>query len=352
VAEDDEAVAAAAAYMETRGGKAVHDPTLRALLAADGWLPAGRPPPTASLGGEGWPGALWRTVVPPLFAAAEAIQGGEGLSRRNRRALEDYLTDRQNPDGTWGGELVPTLVAAVTLHTIGVEQDDPRILKAMDHLAHWKRQTPDGLEVLAGSAQVRNTADAVRLLCDSGLADPPDDKLFSAVDWMLDQQADMSAANDWVLGTDLIGGWSMSPHNPMRPDCSTTGAVLAALGALSEATPAPGRIRRAIRRGSAWLLSMQHDTGGWSMYGVGPADPDTTAQALGGLGRCGYRAGDPPVDQAVRMLRTARISPASAEALYRVGLDAPASDRAATPTPPPDVRDRTAERIRRVLEYA
>ena len=223
----------------------------------------------------------------------------------------------------------------------------------MAHLARWKRQTPDGLEVLARNDQVRNTADAVRLLCDSGLADPPQAKLSRAIDWLLDQQADVPPAGDWVSGPPGIGGWSTGPHNPLRPDCATTGAVLSALGALSEATPAPGRIRRSIRRGTAWLLSMQHGTGGWSPYGVGVADPATTAQALAGLGRCGYRAGDPPVDSAVRYLRSGRTSQAAAEALYRVGLEPPPVDRWATPSadPTPDVRDRTAERISPLLEY-
>ncbi len=353
LADDGEVVAGCLGYIETRGGMAAHDPTLQALLAVDGWLTVGRPPARSSLGGDGWPGALWRMTVPALFAAAAANNGtGEPLSRKKRRALEGYLSDRQNPDGSWGGELLPTLVSAVALHTVGVDPHDHRIVKAMDHLARWKRQTPDGLEVLARSDQVRNTADAVRLLCDSGLADPPDGKLFRAIDWLLDQQADMPPAEDWVIGASRIGGWSKGPHNPMRPDCATTGAVLAALGALSEAAPAPGRIRRSIRRGAAWLLAMQHSTGGWSPYGVGPADPETSAQALAGLGRCGYRAGDPPVDHAVRQLRTARTSPAAAEALYRIGLDAPPVDRTLTPAPPRDVRDRTAERIRRLLDYA
>lgn len=355
VPDQDPAVRQALSYMATRGGVAAHDPVLQALLSADGRLAVRRPPARASLGGEGWPGALWREVVPALFALASPGAGGgeaPGLSRRKRRKLEDHLSERQNPDGSWGGELLTTLACAVALHLLGVAPADPRIAKAMDHLAHWKRQTPDGLEVLARSAEVRNTADAVRLLCDSGLANPPDDKLVRAVDWMLDQQAECSAAPDWVIGTDRLGGWSAGPHNPLLPDCATTGAVLGALGALSEASPAPGRILRSVRRGAAWLLAMQHKTGGWSPYGVGPADPETTAQALAGLGRCGYRAGDPPVDQAVRMLRNARTSAATAEALYSVGLQAPVLERTATPPPPADVRDRTAERIRRLLEYA
>jgi squalene cyclase len=265
--------------------------------------------------------------------------------------VERYLSERQNPEGSWGGELLTTLAGALALHSVGVDKTDPRISKAIDHLAHWKRQTPDGLELLARTSEVRNTADAVRLLCDSGLGDPPDDRLLRALDWLLDQQADQSPPADWILGGGRIGGWAVGPHNFMRPDCATTGAVLAAIGAFSEATPSPKRVRRAMRRGAAWLLEMQHDDGGWSPFGAGASDPETTAQAAAGLGRCGYRAGDPPVDQAVRQLRRSRISPAGAEALFSVGLEPPQADRTATPPPPKDIRDRTAERIRRLLDY-
>jgi squalene-hopene/tetraprenyl-beta-curcumene cyclase len=88
------------------------------------------------------------------------------------------------------------------------------------------------------------------------------------------------------------------------------------------AEPDPERLRGAIRRGLAWLLSMQNADGGWGAFDhennkqflnhipfadhnamLDPSTSDVTARALECLGQMGWPASDPAIVRAHEFLR-------------------------------------------------
>ena len=111
------------------------------------------------------------------------------------------------------------------------------------------------------------------------------------------------------------GGWAFEFQNDFYPDVDDTAFVLMALGRVADPDSAP--LRGAIRRGLAWLVSMQNSDGGWGAFDhennlqflnhipfadhnamLDPSTADVTARVLECLGQFGWSANHPVVDRA------------------------------------------------------
>ncbi|HEX2713329.1 MAG TPA: prenyltransferase/squalene oxidase repeat-containing protein, partial [Candidatus Acidoferrales bacterium] len=140
-----------------------------------------------------------------------------------------------------------------------------------------------------------------------------------AAEWLLDHQ--LLGPGDWqVKNPDAHpGGWGFEFRNDFYPDVDDTAFVLMALQRV--AFPDRTRMEQAIRRGLAWLLSMQNRDGGWGAFDrdndcraltqvpfadhnamIDPSTADVTARVLECLGRYGWPASHPVLQRGVRFL--------------------------------------------------
>ena len=95
------------------------------------------------------------------------------------------------------------------------------------------------------------------------------------------------------------------------------------------ADPEPERLRAAVRRGLAWLLSMQNGDGGWGAFDhennlqflnhipfadhnamLDPSTADVTARAIECLGQMGWPSTHPVIERARAFLRANRSATA------------------------------------------
>ena len=81
---------------------------------------------------------------------------------------------------------------------------------------------------------------------------------------MLDKQ--VLGGGDWQVRNPGVepGGWAFEYRNDFYPDVDDTAFVLMALQRVSY--PDRARMEQALRRGTAWTLSMQNRDGGWGAF--------------------------------------------------------------------------------------
>ena len=112
----------------------------------------------------------------------------------------------------------------------------------------------------------------------------------------------------------------LNSSNEFYPDVDDTAFVLMALGRVAD--PDSERLRSSMRRGLAWLVSMQNDDGGWGAFDhennlqflnhipfadhnamLDPSTADVTARAVECLGQMGWSANDPVIQRARAFIR-------------------------------------------------
>ena len=332
VSSADPDVRRAARYVENHGGLRANRLIVRALLVAAGTLePTALPPlplvPRLLPGYDALLASLFGVnALIPLHTLPALVRGlRDGARPRSRlrlraeRAVVDYLTERQDPSGSWAGVPYYTLQAALTLRVCGVPVDDPRIGRAVAFSRRvWERRS-DGLFVGAFESSHWDTAHMVRVLTPFEAHAPEPHALDRARRYLLAGQAKQPAPRDWQTppdGAPLIGGWAWQPGNARNPDLDSTAEVLSALALLAQAHPSPA-LTVALRDGLSWLLPFQNDDGGWAAFSHGKAaapvgplfvrtrDPDFGARLLGAF-------------TALRRLKAETSDPSTADVTGRV----------------------------------
>jgi squalene-hopene/tetraprenyl-beta-curcumene cyclase len=205
------------------------------------------------------------------------------------------------------------------LRALGYSVDDPVTVREIGHLADFEIEEGDTLRMQPCVSPVWDTAVTMFSLQEAGLpADHP--ALVKAATWLLDHQ--VLGGGDWqVTNPDVDpGGWAFEFRNDFYPDVDDTAFVLMALQRV--AYPNPARMEQALRRGTAWVLSMQNRDGGWGAFDrdndstfltrvpfadhnamIDPSTGDLTARVLEYLGRSKWPASDPRIQRAVKFLQ-------------------------------------------------
>ena len=238
--------------------------------------------------------------------------------RAIRRAVE-WIVDRQEADGSWGGIQPPWVYSLIALRSLGRGMDDPVMAKGFAGFYGEKGfaiQDADTFRLQSCLSPVWDTALAAVALEEAGLpADHP--ALRRAGSWLLDEQ--ITAGGDWqVRSRGTPGGWAFEFANDTYPDTDDSSLVMMALRSLDLDRE---RAAHALKRGVDWLLSMQSSNGGWGAFDrnntktflrqipfadfgemVDPPSADVTAHILELLGRLGHRKGDRVVDRALAYL--------------------------------------------------
>jgi squalene-hopene/tetraprenyl-beta-curcumene cyclase len=201
----------------------------------------------------------------------------------------------------------------------GKTEDDPLMARQIEYLSRYEIEESDTIRMQPCISPVWDTAIAMVALEEAGL-DPAHASLIKAERWLLDQQ--ILGPGDWMVKNRNAepGGWAFEFRNDHFPDVDDSAFVLMALGRVAD--PESGRLRGAVERGIAWLVSMQNSDGGWGAFDhennlqflnhipfadhnamLDPSTADVTARVVECLGQLGWSATHPVIERARRFLR-------------------------------------------------
>jgi squalene-hopene/tetraprenyl-beta-curcumene cyclase len=221
------------------------------------------------------------------------------------------------------GTIYPAMMNSIfALHAEHGDTTDPLLAREISFLARYEIEEEGSLRVQPCISPLWDTAIAMVSLEEAGL-DPSHPSLLSASRWLVDNQ--ILGPGDWQVKNKNAepGGWAFEFRNDFYPDVDDTAFVLMALGRVED--PDPLRLRSSIRRGLAWLVSMQNEDGGWGAFDhennldflnnvpfadhnamLDPSTADVTARALECLGQMGWPATHPVVERGTAFVRHAQ----------------------------------------------
>jgi squalene-hopene/tetraprenyl-beta-curcumene cyclase len=263
----------------------------------------------------------WRNVFLALDRAVKLYEHSRWKPFRKMalaRARKWMLERLERSEGL--ATIYPAMMNSIyVLLAEGKGADDPLLARQIGYLARYEIEESDTIRMQPCISPVWDTAIAMVSLEEAGL-DPAHPSLIRAARWLLDQQ--ILGAGDWQVKNRKAapGGWAFEFQNDFYPDVDDTAFVLMALGRVAD--PESGRLRGAIQRGLAWLVSMQNNDGGWGAFDhennlqflnhipfadhnamLDPSTADVTARAVECLGQMGWSATHPVLERAREFLR-------------------------------------------------
>jgi len=244
-------------------------------------------------------------------------QPRRGLARRR---VIDWVIERQEADGSWGGIQPPWVYSLIALSVEGSALDHPVMRKGLAGMQRFiiedERQ---GWRFQACMSPVWDTAWAVRCLRAAGF-DRRHPAMERAVSWLLEEQIPANHPGDWRLKVKGVegGGWAFEFDNDAYPDVDDTTVVVLALLEGGERE----RVDSAVQRGVRWTLAMRSANGAWAAFDrdndrtlvyrmpfadfgalIDPPTEDVTAHVLEMLAAVGSGPLDPYVTNGLRYLR-------------------------------------------------
>jgi squalene-hopene/tetraprenyl-beta-curcumene cyclase len=209
------------------------------------------------------------------------------LRRSALRRAEQWIVQRQEADGCWGGIQPPIVYSVIALHLQGYALDHPVMAAALRGMDGFVVDDGAGRRIEACQSPVWDTALAVVALTDAGVpADHP--AVVGARDWLLGEE--IRLRGDWAVRRPRLepGGWSFEFANDLYPDIDDTAEVVLALRRAGVQPGDPGG--DAIGRGVAWTVGMQSRGGGWGAF-----DVDNDSDLVGQIPFCDFgEVTDPP----------------------------------------------------------
>jgi squalene-hopene/tetraprenyl-beta-curcumene cyclase len=211
------------------------------------------------------------------------------LRARALARAEQWILERQEPDGGWGGIQPPMINCVMALRALGYGDEHPAVRMGIEAIESFITDHEGRLFFQPCISPTWDTALMAKALLDS---DVPGDHpaLTRAADWLIDRQ--IHEPGDWSVYNPALtpGGWAFEFENRWYPDVDDTAVILMALGRITASSPE--RRRRAIALGTAWTLGMQSRNGGWGAF-----DTDNDAHFLNEIPFADMKAMiDPPTE--------------------------------------------------------
>lgn len=266
-------------------------------------------------------GISWRNCFLVLDRALKWYEQSPWKPFRNlaiERARKWMFERLERSEGL--GTIYPAMMNSIfALLALGGETTDPLVAREIRFLERYEIEDDRGIHLQPCISPVWDTAIAMVSLEEAGL-DPAHPTLVAAERWLLDNQ--VLGPGDWQVKNSKAepGGWVFEFRNDFYPDVDDTAFVLMALGRVAD--PEPTRLKSAIHRGLAWLLSMQNSDGGWGAFDhennlqflnnipfadhnamLDPSTADVTARSVECLGQLGWPATHPVLEGARAFLR-------------------------------------------------
>ncbi len=241
-----------------------------ARLAADPWFT--------------WKGRLQRLDRALQWYERRPIPWLRGLARR---LACEWILQRQEADGSWGGIQPPWVYSVLALHLEGYPLDHPSMRRALDGFVRFAIEQGDERRLEACQSPVWDTALAMIALRDAGVA-PDHPALVRAAEWTLREE--VRIPGDWAVRRPELApsGWAFEFDNDRYPDVDDTAEVIVALRA-ARTGDEPARAA-VLERAIAWTRGMQSSDGGFAAF-----DADNTRALCRELPFCDFgEVIDPP----------------------------------------------------------
>ncbi len=206
----------------------------------------------------------WFVELDNAFKFAERLNlvpfREEGL-----KAAEQWVLERQEPTGDWGGIIPAMLNSMLALRCLDYEVADPVVERGFQAIDRFGVETEDAYWVQPCVSPVWDTAWVVRALVESGIA-PDDEKVVKAAQWLLNEQ--ILDYGDWAVKNKdgEPGGWAFEFDNRFYPDLDDSAVVVMTLNQTK--LPDENGKQAAIDRCVRWMMSMQCRDGGWAAFDV------------------------------------------------------------------------------------
>jgi squalene-hopene/tetraprenyl-beta-curcumene cyclase len=236
-----------------------------------------------------------------------------------QKRIADWIVERQEADGSWGGIQPPWVYSLIALDLMGYGLDHPVMRKGIEGMRRFSLDDHEGWRFLACMSPVWDTAWAVRALAIAGF-DETHPAMRRAVDWLLREQIPDDAPGDWRMkcAEKHGNGWAFEFDNDAYPDIDdTTIVVLSLLEGGNRAAVAP-----AVERARRWTLAMDCRNGAWAAFDrdntrellykmpfsdfgamIDPPTEDVTAHVLEMLAALGYDTSNRYVARGLEYLR-------------------------------------------------
>jgi squalene-hopene/tetraprenyl-beta-curcumene cyclase len=234
---------------------------------------------------------------------------------RARRWMLDHL---ERSEGL--GTIYPAMMNSIyALLAIDPDPANPLTAREIRFLERYEIEEHGTIRVQPCISPVWDTAIAMVSLEEAGI-DPAHPALVKATGWLLENQ--ILGPGDWQAKDPHAepGGWAFEFRNDFFPDVDDTAFVLMALGRVAYPDDVP--LSASIRRGLAWLLSMQNSDGGWGAFDhennrqflnnipfadhnamLDPSTADVTARVIECLGQMGWASDHPALERGRAFLR-------------------------------------------------
>jgi squalene-hopene/tetraprenyl-beta-curcumene cyclase len=237
------------------------------------------------------------------------------IRRRALSAAARWMREHYEDSDGLGAIFPPMIYTVVALRCLGVPDDDPEFVWAMQQLDDLMIGERDTLRLQPCKSPVWDTALTLIGLADAGVSSQAE-AVRRGVDWLLDRE--IRQPGDWSLANRGVepAGWVFEYRNGFYPDTDDTAMVLMALARSA------GLRNNAAKRGVRWLLAMQNRDGGWAAFDrdinrqvlecvpfadhnamLDPSCPDITARVLEALGHYEYEAVHAQVRRAIEFIR-------------------------------------------------
>ncbi|MGA8099237.1 MAG: squalene--hopene cyclase [Candidatus Cybelea sp.] len=260
----------------------------------------------------------WLLYVERLLKLYERMRKQPYRDEAQRR-IAQWVIERQEADGSWGGIQPPWVYSLIALNLMGHAVDDPVMRKGIEGMKRFTIDDAHGWRFLACMSPVWDTAWAVRVLALAGF-DASHPAMRRAVEWLVREQIPDDAPGDWRMkcGETRGNGWAFEFDNDAYPDIDDTTIVVLALLEGGDRSA----IESAVERARRWTLAMDCRDGSWAAFDrdntrellyrmpfsdfgamIDPPTEDVTAHVLEMLASLGYGTADRQVARGLEYLR-------------------------------------------------